>query len=219
MKRLFLLTMILCVSGLFGQSLPYVPKPAAMFISSDGTGNLGTWVPETGAGAGAIPNVPQTLFGAYCSTDGTGNVGTWAPCNQPSQTTGLRTAESYCTGTATASATNISPFGLGGNNIGCTGTLQPAGMVMIGTGTLANLKVRCNVTGVSVASGVFTVQDFRAGVNTVTPITVTYGTATGGTVLSDSTHTYAYLDGDMVRVNFTTQAAETLGYCSVSFSY
>jgi hypothetical protein len=130
-----------------------------------------------------------------------------------------RIASGYCTGTATASASNLSVEPLGGNNVGCTGTFQPAGMIMIGSGTLQNLRVRCNTTGISASSGVFTVHDLRSGVDTATPITVTYGTSTAGAVLSDSTHSYSYQDGDMVRIEFTTQASETLGYCSVSFSY
>lgn len=216
MKKLILLIMGLCASTAFSQALPYVPMRAALYTSA--TGAAGSWNPWAALGGTTIPSVPQPVA-AYGSTDGTGNPGTWAPLQQPSQTTGLRTMTSQCSGVASPSATTLSLFGLGGNNIGCTGGLQPIGAIMVGSGTLANFRVRCNVTGVSALSGVFTVQDFRAGVNTVTPITVTYGTTTAGTVLSDSTHTYAYLDGDMVRVNFTTQAAELLAYCSVSFTY
>lgn len=199
-------------------AIAFIPKAIGLYTSSDGTGNAGTWTPWTVSGGTTLSFVPGAT-GAYCSTDGTGNAGTWAPCVQASQATGVHTAWGYCTGTATSSTANLSVMMLGGNNVGCTGTFQPTGMEMIGTGTLSNLRVRCNATGFSAASGVFTVQDFRAGVNTVTPITVTYGTATANSVVSDSTHTYAYQDGDMVRINFTTQATETLGYCSVSFSY
>jgi hypothetical protein len=130
-----------------------------------------------------------------------------------------RTAFGYCTGTATASSSSLSVEMLGGNNIGCSGTFQPTGIIMVGSGTLSNLRVRCNATGVNASSGAFTVHDLRAGVDTATPITITYGTTATGTVVSDSTHTYAYQDGDMVRIEFTTQASETLGYCGVSFNY
>lgn len=131
----------------------------------------------------------------------------------------VRTASGYCTGTATASATGLSVTNLGGNNFACTGTSGSAGMLLIGSGTLSNLSVRCNTTGVSTLSGVFTLSDLRAGTNTVTPLTVTYGTTAAGTMLQDTTHTYAYLAGDMLRLNFTTQASETLANCDVSFNY
>jgi hypothetical protein len=107
----------------------------------------------------------------------------------------------------------------GGNNFGCSATSGAAGMLLIGTGTLSNLSVRCNTTGVNASSGVFTLSDLRNGANTVTPLTVTYGTTTGGTMVQDTTHIYGYLPGDMIRVNYTTQATETLANCDVSFNY
>lgn len=218
MKKLILLIMGLCSSVAFSQALPYIPMKAGLYASA--TGAAGSWNPWAALGGTTIPNVPEPVA-AYGSTDGTGNPGTWAPLQQPSQTTGLRTMSAYCTGLVAASTTTNSLLGLGGNNIGCpTATsFNPVGMITVGTGTLANLKVRCNVTGVNASSGAFTLHDLRAGTDTATPITVTYGTVTGGTVVSDSTHAYAYQDGDLVRIEFTTQAAETLQYCAVSFTY
>lgn len=90
---------------------------------------------------------------------------------------------------------------------------------MVSSGTLANLAVRCAQTGFNASSGLFNIHDLRSGVDTVTPITITYGTTAASTIVSDTTHTYAYQTGDLVRVEFTTQATETLGYCSVTFSY
>lgn len=56
--------------------------PAAMYVSSDGTGNAGTWAAESGTGStGILPSTPPLQIGAYCSNDGTGNAGTWVPCS------------------------------------------------------------------------------------------------------------------------------------------
>lgn len=131
---------------------------------------------------------------------------------------GARVASSQCTGTATASAT-LSFFGLGGNSISCTGTVQSIGTIMTSAGTLSNLYVRCGNTGINTSSGVFTIHNLHGTVDTVTPITATFGTAANNTQVTDLTHTFAYLAGDVVRVEFTTQASETLAYCSVSFAY
>lgn len=61
--------------------LPFVPDPIAAYVSSDGTGNVGTWNAAMGSGGvTALPFVPKTLVGIYYSTDGTGNVNTWVPC-------------------------------------------------------------------------------------------------------------------------------------------
>lgn len=79
MKEYILLAMGLCASVALSQSLPYVPSPRAMYISSDGTGNAGTWAPESGTGTSSLSSVPQPV-GAYCSNDGSGNAGTWVPC-------------------------------------------------------------------------------------------------------------------------------------------
>lgn len=70
----------LCASAALAQSLPYIPAPRAMYISSDGTGNAGTWAPESGTGTSSLSSVPQPV-GAYCSNDGSGNAGTWVPCS------------------------------------------------------------------------------------------------------------------------------------------
>lgn len=203
----------------YGQALSNVPPLRGMFISSDGTGNPGTWQPEPGSGTSVLPNTVPPAIGAYCSNDSTGNPGTWVPCKQPSQTTGLRIFTSQCTGTASSSSTTLSMFGMGGNNIGCTGTFQAVGIIMVSSGTLANLAVRCATPGVNASSGVFNIHDLRGGVDTVTPITVTYGTTAASAIVSDTTHTYAYQTGDLVRLEFSTQATETLAACSVTFSY
>lgn len=132
-----------------------------------------------------------------------------------------RVASSFCTAQVAPSTTTNSLLGLGGNSIGCPSatSFNPVGLLMTDSGYLSNLKVRCNTTGVNSSSGAFTIHDYRSGVDTATPITITYGTVPGGTVVSDTTHTYAFQPGDLIRIEFTTQAAETLAYCSVSFNY
>jgi hypothetical protein len=78
MKTLILITLVMLAPITYGQSKT-LPRPAAMYISSDGTGNPGTWQPESGTGTSTISYVPAAV-GAYCSNDGTGNPGTWVPC-------------------------------------------------------------------------------------------------------------------------------------------
>jgi hypothetical protein len=51
------------------------PEKIGMFVSSDGTGNPGTWVALTGTGTPFTGTVNPS--GMYVSTDGTGNPGTW----------------------------------------------------------------------------------------------------------------------------------------------
>jgi hypothetical protein len=96
--------------------------------------------------------------------------------------------------------------------------------VAVAAATAANLQVRCHTVGISSLSGVFTVYDTPSGTALTTPgtstgITVTYGTTSADTIVADTTHTYSYAKGDVLRVFFTTQASETLGGCSASFSY
>jgi hypothetical protein len=91
---------------------------------------------------------------------------------------------------------------------------------------LNGLTVRCAHTGVSSSSGVFSIWDLpsgepmsgaESGVNT--GLAVTYGTAIPDTALFDATHTFSYSKGDLLRIQFTTQANETLGDCEASFNY
>jgi hypothetical protein len=99
-------------------------------------------------------------------------------------------------------------------------------MLMTTSGTLSNLAVRCAHTGMNPMSGVFSIWELpsgtamsgpEAGVNT--RLTVTYGTAKANTTQFDSTHTFAYSKGDLLRIQFTTQQSETLGNCEASFDY
>ena len=61
----------------------------------------------------------------------------------------------------------------------------------------------------------------NAASGTNTGLTVTIGNAAGNenkTIL-DTKHTFAYAAGDMIRIQFTTQANETLADCTASLNY
>jgi len=70
-------------------------------------------------------------------------------------------------------------------------------------GTLLNLQVTAGTGGVNASSGAVTV--LKNG--SATTLTCTVGT---GTSCSDATHTAAFATGDVISIQFTTQAAETL---------
>jgi hypothetical protein len=140
----------------------------------------------------------------------------------------MRTAQAFCTGTATSSS-SLAMFGAGAATTPCTsgvGAENPGQLLMTTSGSLSTLAVRCAHTGVNSASGAFSIWDLpsgtamsgvESGVNT--GLTVTYGTARANTTLFDTTHTFAYSKGDLLRVQFTTQQNETLGNCDASFNY
>jgi hypothetical protein len=95
-------------------------------------------------------------------------------------------------------------------------------------GTLSNLAVRCGHLGSQPSSGMFTVWDLPAGTlmsnassGTDTGLTVTIGNsaANANRTLIDTKHTFAYSAGDMIRIQFTTEANETLADCTASFNY
>jgi hypothetical protein len=142
--------------------------------------------------------------------------------------TNLRTAQAFCTGTAASSST-LAMFGAGAANPSCTysvGTENAGQILMTAGGSVSTLAVRCAHAGVNSASGVFSIWDLpsgadmsgaRSGVDT--GLSVTYGTARANTSLFDTTHTFAYSRGDLLRIQFTTQQNETLGNCEASFNY
>jgi len=74
---------------------------------------------------------------------------------------------------------------------------------MTRAGTLKALIVSAGTGGVNASSGVVTV--LKNG--STTTMTCTLGT---GTSCTDITHTQAYAAGDLISIQFTTQAAETL---------
>ena len=109
-----------------------------------------------------------------------------------------------CTGVATASQT-LGLFGTGANVTAatCTSTTIGTGVVSPGARTLQNLIVHATTGGVGASSGVFTVL-----VNgSPSTLTCTIGTATS---CEDVTHTVSTANGDLISLQFTTQATETL---------
>jgi hypothetical protein len=144
--------------------------------------------------------------------------------------TSARTAQAFCTGTASSSST-ILLFGAGGAQTSCTQTPGPQTLQQVVTatgGTVSNLAVRCGHLGSQPASGKFTVWDLPSGtamfdafsgVNTGLTVTVGNSAANANRTLIDSTHTFNYAAGDMIRIQFTTDARETLSDCTASFNY
>jgi len=109
-----------------------------------------------------------------------------------------------CTGVATASQT-LGLYGTGPNETltTCTSTAIGSGLQVQGSRTLMNLIVNSTAGGVNGSSGVVTV--LKNGVGTA--ITCTLGTTTN---CVDTTHSVSAVYGDLISIQFTTQAVETL---------
>ncbi len=127
-----------------------------------------------------------------------------------------------CVGTASSSASNLAiyPFGTGSSS--CASTLNPLyGALMPSAGTVSGLAVRCGTSGSQPASGVFTIYDYPngGGGSRPTGVSVTYGTTPAKTSVRDTMHSYAYSAGDLLVVQYSTQANETLANCTASFIY
>lgn len=115
-----------------------------------------------------------------------------------------------CTGVATASQT-LTVFSLG-ETTATTCTVTGAGtigQVMSKSGSASGLFVQAAAAGTNASSGAFTVFLNHNGTNTAQALTCTVGT---GTSCNDgaSAHAFAYVAGDIITVQFTTQAADTL---------
>jgi hypothetical protein len=109
----------------------------------------------------------------------------------------------FCTGTATSSAT-LGLYALGENTVTtCTSTTTNLGVPARKSGNITGLNVTASHAGVNSSSGVFTVL-----VNGVaSTVTCTVGT---GTNCQDNTHFPSVNFGDIISIQFTTQAAEVL---------
>jgi hypothetical protein len=109
-----------------------------------------------------------------------------------------------CTGVATASST-LGLYGTGPNETltTCTSTTIGSGVVISQARTLGPLRVTVTAAGVNASSGVVTVLK-NGGATT---ITCTLGTATS---CLDNAHSVAVAAGDLISIQFTTQAADTL---------
>lgn len=109
-----------------------------------------------------------------------------------------------CTGVGTAAST-LGLYGTGPNVTltTCTSTTIGSGVPISVAATALSLRVTATAAGTNASSGVVTV--LKNGV--ATTITCTIGT---GTSCLDSTHSVAFADGDLISLQFTTQAADTL---------
>lgn len=80
---------------------------------------------------------------------------------------------------------------------------------MQGSGNLQMLVASATAGGVNASSGVLTVLKNGGA----TALTCTFGT---GTTCVDGTHSVAFVAGDLISLQFTTQVAETLAGLKVS---
>ncbi len=144
--------------------------------------------------------------------------------------TNVRTAQAFCAGTASSSSTLLL-FGAGGAQTACRQAPGPQTLqqvILPTAGTLSNLAVRCGHLGSGPASGRFTVWDLPSGAamtdaasgrNTGLTVTIGNSPAHANRTLIDTQHTFNYAAGDMIRIQFTTEAGETLADCTASFDY
>lgn len=122
--------------------------------------------------------------------------------------TGVGSLRGSCSGVATASST-LGFYGLGEHTaLTCTSTTVSLGPVMSKSGTVYALNVTAGTGGVNASSGVVTVLK-NGGATTMT---CTLGT---GTSCIDTTHTFTYVNGDVISAQFTTQVADTLANVKV----
>ena len=145
------------------------------------------------------PQIYETcqLTATFSNTHGRGEPVVFTGVSNPVKLQGS------CSGTATASST-LGLFGLGQvAALTCTSTTVSLGQVMQQAGTIRALNVTATTGGVSSSSGVFTVDKNGS----TTAVTCTLGT---GTSCSDTAHLVTYAAGDVLSVQFTTQASETL---------
>jgi len=169
--------------------------------------------------SGVITHAKNTLFSAVNETainlgasghtffDDGGNTFTGAINNTSGGWSGRGNGDTFraaCTGVATASQT-LGLFGTGPNVTltTCTSTTIGSGLVMNSAGTLRALFITSTAAGVNASSGVVTILKNGA----TQAMTCTIGT---GTSCADQTHTISYVAGDLVSIQFTTQAADTL---------
>jgi hypothetical protein len=61
--------------------------------------------------------------------------------------------------------------------------------------------------------------DASSGKDTGLTVTIGNSPANANKTLIDGQHTFAYAAGDMIRIQFATEANETLADCSASFNY
>jgi len=178
-----------------------------IFGANGATANLRGDTKVTGTTLGALYNVGFASVTVYSEP-----TVTFSPTTFPNFTgtwIGPTVQSGSCTGTATAgqATPGLSLYPLGSpTTTTCTSAAGTAGYVVatVGkTGVLSYLRATSSAAGVNASSGVVTVYKN----NVATTITCTIGT---GTSCTDNTHSVAYALGDIITINFTTQAAETL---------
>jgi hypothetical protein len=125
------------------------------------------------------------------------------------ETSGTQRFFAGCNGTASPSTTLTIPWP-GTANTACTNSASTIQIPLTSAGTVKNLRVRCATGGINASSGNFDILDTGGD----TGIKCTIGT---GTTCSDTSHIFAAAAGDPLLIQFTTQAAETLANCAVSF--
>jgi hypothetical protein len=147
-----------------------------------------------------------------------------------SQLASARTAHAFCAGSATSSSTLVL-FGAGGAQTSCKESPGPQSLqqvIMTTSGTLSNLAVRCGHQGAQSSSGTFTLWDLpsgspmsngSSGKNTGLSVTIGNSPTNANKTMIDLTHTFAYAAGDMIRIQFSTGANESLSDCTAAFNY
>lgn len=160
-----------------------------------------------GGGSGTAVNVSMVAGDTFSDLGGntfpsTGAAGIW-------NLGGSWLAEGHsvkgtCTGVATASST-LGLYGTGPNETltTCTSTTIGSGVQVQGARSIKYLYVTAGTGGTNASSGVVTVTKNGSG----TTFTCTLGT---GTTCQFSGTPVAVVDGDLISITFTTQAADTL---------
>jgi hypothetical protein len=118
-----------------------------------------------------------------------------------------------CTGVGTPAST-LGLYGTGPNVVltTCTSVVIGSGIPISGPRTALRLTATATAAGTNASSGVVTVLK-NAGATT---LTCTIGT---GTSCIDTTHSVSFADGDLISIQFTTQAADTLAGVKAQISW
>lgn len=173
--------------------------PAGTAIETFGTGTFVLQGGNTINGTVAINNAGTLLDEGFETLTGSiTNTGTIA---------GPNVLQGSCSGVVTPAST-LGPYGLGQfAALTCTSTVTTLGQVMPQSGTLLGVTVTSGTAGIA-GSGVVTVLK-NGGATTITCTLATTSRCT------DFGHATAYVQGDVISAQFTTQAADTLANVKV----
>ncbi|MGO8792929.1 MAG: hypothetical protein ACLQVL_36840 [Terriglobia bacterium] len=169
-----------------------------------------------------------TLLSSLCESNGT---------NCPSAATAHFPMTGYCTGTATASANNLSVNNLGAFGSACSSTVNPyQSPVMLAAGTASKISVSCQTTG-STKTALLTIGTNPAngvtinlpGVSAATTITFVTSGATGNQVniganaTATATALYTFLSGssdsNLVKATYTNPSNGVVGITPVANNF